>query len=69
MGKKMTPLKAIRSKCLDCMGGSWHEVTLCAIRECSLYEFRFGRNPSLKGKRGNGEALRKYRLFQKPMHG
>lgn len=66
MRGKTTPLKAIRTKCLDCMGGSPGEVRQCNIPECSLFQYRFGRNPALKGKRGDGEALRKYhRSFRK----
>lgn len=65
MGKRMSPLKAIREKCLDCMGGSHAGVRRCAIPQCSLYEYRFGNNPSLKGKRGDGQALRKYRFLEK----
>jgi len=41
----LTPLKAIRAKCIDCSGGSIKEVKLCVIPECPLYPFRFGRNP------------------------
>jgi hypothetical protein len=63
--KRITPLKAIRAHCLECMGGSAKEVKRCNIPDCSLYEFRFGHNPSLKGKRGNGQALKKYRLSRK----
>lgn len=44
-GKKRSPLKAIRQKCLDCSGGSWHEVSLCWAETCPLYPFRFGKNP------------------------
>ena len=60
----MTPLKAIRLKCLDCSAGSIREVTYCEMDDCPLYVYRKGHNPTLKGKRGKGnpEALRKYRL-------
>ena len=44
----MTPLKAIRAKCLDCMGGQVKEVRLCPIPECPLYLFRLGKNPNIK---------------------
>lgn len=44
----MTPLKAIRAKCLDCCCGSFNEVKMCPCTDCSLYEFRFGKNPYLK---------------------
>ncbi len=65
MEKRKTPLKAIRAHCLGCVGGSPKEVKLCNIPECYLFGYRFGRNPSLKGKRGDGKSLEKYRLSQK----
>jgi hypothetical protein len=43
----MSPLKAIREKCLDC-NGSALEVKLCPCKDCSLYPFRFGKNPYIK---------------------
>lgn len=45
----MTPLKAIRQKCLDCCMGSAQEVKLCPIRDCALYPYRDGHNPNRKG--------------------
>jgi len=46
---KTTPLRAIRRQCLYCMCGSAHEVRLCPTKDCSLWEFRFGRGrPKLK---------------------
>ena len=42
----LTPLKAIRAKCLDCSAGSVAEVRKCHITDCSLYPFRFGHNPN-----------------------
>lgn len=47
--KKLTPLKSIRRKCVDCMAGSAKEVRLCPSEDCPLYLYRFGRNPSRKG--------------------
>ena len=44
----LTPLKAIRAKCLDCSAGSANEVKLCVIPECPLYVYRFGKNPFRK---------------------
>lgn len=41
----VTPMKAIRMKCLDCCGGSSNEVNLCAAKVCPLYAFRTGKNP------------------------
>ena len=42
--KTITPLRAIRLNCLDCVKTS-HEVALCPIESCPLYPFRFGKNP------------------------
>lgn len=44
----LTPMKAIRAKCLDCMCDSAQEVKLCPIVNCPLYEFRLGHNPNIK---------------------
>lgn len=41
----MTPMKAIRAKCLDCMCGSYAEVKLCPCDNCPLYPYRFGKRP------------------------
>ena len=51
------PVKVIREQCLDCCGGSSHEVALCPCSSCSLYPFRFGKNPYRK-KRELSEAQR-----------
>lgn len=44
----LTPIKAIRAKCLDCCCGSAKEVGLCPIPDCSLHPYRFGKNPNIK---------------------
>lgn len=41
----MTPMKAIRAKCLDCMCGSSPEVRRCPCADCPLYPYRFGHRP------------------------
>lgn len=41
--KRMTPLQAIRAKCLDCTYGDKKEVTLCPCKECPLYQYRSGK--------------------------
>lgn len=46
--KKITPIKAIRLKCLDCCCGSSNEVKLCAATSCPLYLFREGHNPNIQ---------------------
>lgn len=54
--KGLTPLKAIRAKCLDCCCGQWYEVKMCTIDWCPLFEYRFGHNPKSKHK-GNVATL------------
>ena len=46
---KLTPLRAIRMKCLDCSGRSRVEIRKCTIPDCSLYFYRLGKNPARKG--------------------
>ena len=43
--KILRPLKAIRSKCLDCSGGQLKEIRLCQIVSCSLWPYRMGKRP------------------------
>lgn len=47
--KVLTPMKAIRAKCLDCSCGNPYEVTKCPITDCALYPYRDGHNPNRKG--------------------
>jgi len=53
----MTPMKAIREKCLDCCCGSANEVKLCPSEDCTLHVYRFGKNPNI-GKRTLTEEQR-----------
>ncbi len=46
----MTPIKAIRAKCLDCCCGQVNEVRLCPCAECALYPYRLGKDPARAGK-------------------
>ncbi len=41
MTTKLSPLKQIRLKCLDCCCGSSHEVKLCTSLSCPLWKLRF----------------------------
>jgi len=50
--KHLTPLRAIRSKCIDCSGGQPKEVRFCPVEDCPLYLYRFGNNPRRQGKGG-----------------
>lgn len=44
----LTPLRAIRKKCLDCSAGSSNEVKTCEILDCPLYPYRLGKSPNRK---------------------
>lgn len=41
----MTPMKAIRAKCLECSNESFNEVRFCPASDCPLYAYRFGHRP------------------------
>jgi hypothetical protein len=41
----MSPMEAIRRKCLDCCWGQVAEVKLCEAVACPLWPFRSGRHP------------------------
>ena len=47
----LTPLAAIRAKCLDCCCGSFKSVKFCTLdglnsTRCALWPYRFGRRPA-----------------------
>lgn len=64
---RISPIKAIRAKCLDCCCGQSNEVLLCPCTDCPLYVFRFGKNPftnrtlTEEQKIAAGERMRKWR--------
>lgn len=47
MIKTLTPMKAIRLKCLDCCIGQKEEVRNCTCTDCTLYPFRMGHRPDM----------------------
>ena len=53
----MTPVKAIRAKCIECNCGNLAEVKRCIMPDCPLYPYRMGHNPARKGKGGNISAI------------
>lgn len=55
--RNLTPVRAIRLKCLECGTWSAKEVRECRIDNCALFPFRFGKNPSRKGICGDVENL------------
>ena len=45
--KILTPLKAIRAKCMDCCCGQAKEIKLCNLKNCPLYPYRMGKRPTV----------------------
>ena len=43
--RPMSPLRALRLRCVDCCSGSMNEVRLCAAIACPSWPFRMGFNP------------------------
>ena len=43
--KRMSPLDALRARCLDCCAGSANEVRLCVSVGCPAWPFRMGSSP------------------------
>ena len=72
--KILTPLRAIRAKCIDCSAGSAKEVRECVILDCPLYPYRMGKSPNRKPRiltEEESEALRQRmaRMRQKQLSG
>ena len=42
---ELTPIKAIRAKCIDCCCGEKKEVRLCPIEWCPIWPYRMGKRP------------------------
>jgi hypothetical protein len=43
--KPMSPLKALRARCIDCKAGELSEVRRCAHLDCPAWPYRMGTNP------------------------
>src|SRR5215471_2662957 len=41
----MSPLQALRARCLDCCGDQEKEVSLCPAVDCPSWPFRMGTDP------------------------
>ncbi len=48
--KQMSPMAAIRLKCLDCSSGQPSEVRACEAIKCPLWPFRSGTHPYTSAK-------------------
>jgi len=71
--KHKQPVKAIREKCIECMGGRESNgyvkrISECVSENCPTYDFRFGKHPyhtqnlSLQQKNERRERLRKIKI-------
>ena len=55
----MSPLAALRARCLDCSAGSADEVRKCVALDCPAWPFRMGANPWRSVSEGRREAGRR----------
>ncbi len=56
--RRLTPLRAIRAFCLECVGDSPSEVEACpSVRTCPLWPYRKGHSPVKRGRRPNTVGL------------
>jgi hypothetical protein len=54
----MSPLKALRLRCIDCSGGSANEVRLCTAMQCPAWPFRMGSNRGARRRARRGATRR-----------
>jgi hypothetical protein len=52
----LTPIKAIRQQCLECVGWQVKEITDCTSTLCPLFPFRMGKTHS--GRAGGKNFLK-----------
>lgn len=69
----MTPIQAIKAKCLDCNCGQEKEIKLCTETNCPLHAFRLGKNPNKQTRNytpeqreAAAERMRKARAAKTP---
>ena len=43
--KLLTPVRAIRERCMDCCCWQWAEVQRCPAKDCPLHGYRLGHRP------------------------
>ena len=48
--KKLTPIRAIRAKCIECYCGQLKEIRLCPSINCPIYPYRLGHRPKVIGE-------------------
>ena len=63
---KITPIKAIRAKCLDCSNNQTKLVRECPIFKCPLWPYRMGKRPpkeTIEGSYGDEKSLATSMVF------
>lgn len=55
--KKMSLIKVIREKCMECSCQQSGEVRKCTATDCYLWPYRMGKNP-FTNRKGNIDSLR-----------
>jgi len=53
--KTLTPIKAIRAKCMQCSNWQHSEVKKCPVTDCALWPYRFGKKPDQQGAKNRSE--------------
>ena len=61
---RVSPLRALRLKCLDCCNGSAQEVRLCTAVDCPSWPFWMGKNP-WRAPLGDAEQARRAALMNR----
>ena len=56
---KITPMKSIRLKCLDCSAGQAKEVKLCTAKKCPLWVYRMGHRPRMANDTATDDNVEK----------
>lgn len=56
--KTLTPVKAIRAKCIECSGGNRSEADRCQIKDCPLYNVPPRKEPKQETPRDDRRATR-----------
>jgi hypothetical protein len=63
MPKHLSPVKAIKIFCYECVGSAKERI-LCVSIDCPLYPYRLGDNPNRKGI-GGRRSSKKQKLDKK----
>ena len=65
----LSPIKAIRKHCLECVGFSAPEVKNCTSPLCALFPFRFGYDPGRRESMTDAQRERRAEMARQNLHG